>query len=991
MGSFIIGLLLFALLGAGAPAFQVWRERRRGDSRRRLLQARFSTEAAVYLRGLRLEANRYTMVGTDSATLELAEYYVTQSLEHLEGAGLVGRKELLSQGNWLVLGDAGEGKSTLASMLALELLESGGFPVLVRLGDLLAPAAREGPRDPEWIEVYLRRIHASRFGADLDLLAAAQGFANSLVILDGLDELPSELTAWVSAGIVRLAARNAPVRVLVTSRPMERSTDEWQGRFQTVRLLPFSEDQIYRFANTWLERRDRWVLERVGEMIRRSDRVRDLLRRPLFLQLALYVVGRYGDTDATPQMLIRGSVELMLDAGRYGSSAARSRMSSEETAEFLSQLARSLLEAAQMSASRDTVLALMSAFLRTERGYGVAEADTLAPTFLEDLLFKNSLVRLTREGYQFIHRAFRDFFAAETLRQESENALANRINDPDWAEVCLLLLEDTVDSAELLVRVYKPGSQGSRRVAATALAEMQSLEVTTNGIRSIALDVLEERGAHAQYFPIVRRLLGALDNDAIESVREEIKERFASRPEVLAVLREAEVSVEASQVEKRIDEVSPRVRRSVRLIGERQGPLLALQKLLFEQEWQNLWEVTLDLRDAIQVSVEVDRALSSESVDYDIVIQPHRRLGLLATAGLVLPINTFLADSKIGAGLFEDWWKEMSWYGGLCYGFPIVALNMYLWLRGDLLKGDRVRTEFERRFARAPDLPRRPGELRELIRLLTDSGRGVYGIVLQGGSQIEGKDGVTRPHPGLYHEWLNFLYAFGGRVLDQEFGWEYGAIVVNSEEAIRATEFYASLFDPELCHPASWTATWDDIPRIMESGEAAMCVMWTDAVHGVVKACPSFEFLFGLVPVQSGHRVSQSDGWSMFIPSKARNPRLSYEFMEWVLSDEVQRKVQLLGGASPVRSVYRDADVMKLPYMEASLEALERRVPRETVPESEALWRVITEELAGVIHRQGSVRAALNRAAERLEVEVFAGKTARRFRSNATGASATSS
>jgi len=44
----------------------------------------------------------------------------------------------------------------------------------------------------------------------------------------------------------------------------------------------------------------------------------------------------------------------------------------------------------------------------------------------------------------------------------------------------------------------------------------------------------------------------------------------------------------------------------------------------------------------------------------------------------------------------------------------------------------------------------------------------------------------------LWYEWLNFLYSFGGDMLDVKSGSECGPVIVNSPRAVASLEYYKS-------------------------------------------------------------------------------------------------------------------------------------------------------------------------------------------------------
>ena len=804
--------------------------------------------------------------------------------------------------------------------------------------------------------------------------------------MDGLDELDSEKQILLIRSLLRLSLRLSTLRLVVMSRPLESGFEEWSAAFRFAHLLPFSEDDVYRFGERWLSGESGWVLEKLAEMVQNSPRVRDLLRIPLFLELSLFVVHRLGEAGSSRKNLLEESVDQLLEGSSRRRRRPASRLTQKEERIVLTRLAGLLESTKQVVLSRDNLLEAMRDYLRLEREYSSPQADELAARFLEDFLYRNSLIRFSGSGYSFLHKAFQDYFVAEGLSLDREGAFQDRISDGESAEVCLLLLHGMAEPTTHLLKAYRSKVASHARVTANAVLDGVPFDFGKKKFQKLILDVLGEDGIQEARFQVLSRCLGELPDREGRILIREVERLYQKRPEILAVVSEVKRSAESQRVSTIGPSVGTKV-REIHVIAESQAPTRALAEFLKSPEGAAPFRIQLDLYDAVEATQRVADDLMSGSVaTYDVVVQPHRRLGWLATQGLIQPVNRFLASSGGGAGgnasasktVFQDWWKEMSWYGGLCYGFPLVALTMYLWVRQDLLEDENLQASYQAEHLSPLRFPRTPQEFRRLAQFFGKCEAVPHGLVLQGRSRVRHEDSQIF-HPSLYHEWLNFLYAFGGRVLEQEFGWEYGPIIVNSAESIESLEFYASLYDHAFCHPKSFDFTWDNLPKVMASGEAAMCVMWNDAVYEVARKRDSRKFSFGIVPAVSGARATQSDGWSMLVPSRARDAEASYAFMEWILQESIQVQLQRSGGASPVRSVYSDPVVKELPYTDVSLAAMETRVPRETIPESEAIWQVITEELEKVIRSETTARSALNNAARRLEEEVLAGKTARRF------------
>lgn len=78
---------------------------------------------------------------------------------------------------------------------------------------------------------------------------------------------------------------------------------------------------------------------------------------------------------------------------------------------------------------------------------------------------------------------------------------------------------------------------------------------------------------------------------------------------------------------------------------------------------------------------------------------------------------------------------------------------------------------------------------------------------------------------------INFLYSFGGAIMDTNYPSQYGPIVINSPRAVEATEYYKSLL--KYSPPDSLNFTWDDALALMQQAKVAMYLMWTDSTYAL--------------------------------------------------------------------------------------------------------------------------------------------------------------
>ena len=233
-----------------------------------------------------------------------------------------------------------------------------------------------------------------------------------------------------------------------------------------------------------------------------------------------------------------------------------------------------------------------------------------------------------------------------------------------------------------------------------------------------------------------------------------------------------------------------------------------------------------EARSGIHVEVvhQNDRSIISEldrgpnpGDTLDLIAVRHRLLGALVQKNQVQPIDSYLADSTLhdpafipAQQLFPNWWRELSTYDGKTYGFPFTGLTTFLCYRKDLLNDAANQRNFKVRYHRDLKPPTNWQEYSQLAEFFTRPNEHFYG------TYIQGKQGLA-----LWYEWLNFVYSFGGNILDTQHGWEYGDIVVNSPQNIAATEQYTKLiaFSPPDTLKYGW-------------GEAQSALQHGTRVHG---------------------------------------------------------------------------------------------------------------------------------------------------------------
>jgi ABC-type glycerol-3-phosphate transport system substrate-binding protein len=266
---------------------------------------------------------------------------------------------------------------------------------------------------------------------------------------------------------------------------------------------------------------------------------------------------------------------------------------------------------------------------------------------------------------------------------------------------------------------------------------------------------------------------------------------------------------------------------TIRTIGESLPPLEAMEKLKHKFEERTGIKVVIEQYEHSEAVNKVMLDLNSRRGRYDFILQPHRELGRFVANGHLAPIEQFMNDPKLRDPdfkpeevLYQGLWKEISWYEGKAYGFPFTALTMYLWYRADLLEDPEEQAGFKAKYGYDMQVPATWDQYRDLAEWFTRPDQGFYGTAIQG-----------KRHEALWYEWLNFLYSFGGDMMDAKSGSECGPIIVNSPEAVASLDYYKGLVKYSPSDTLNYF--WDDVMVAMQQGKAFEMIMWNDATYAV--------------------------------------------------------------------------------------------------------------------------------------------------------------
>jgi multiple sugar transport system substrate-binding protein len=189
-------------------------------------------------------------------------------------------------------------------------------------------------------------------------------------------------------------------------------------------------------------------------------------------------------------------------------------------------------------------------------------------------------------------------------------------------------------------------------------------------------------------------------------------------------------------------------------------------------------------------------------------------------------------------------------------------------------------------------------------------GDAVTGVVFRG---VKGNPIVTA--------YLPMFWAFGGEILDKN-----GKPTLASPEGVKAIDYFLELakYAPKGT-PMNNTAQVRDTLLAGGAGIAPeVWPAWLGAMEDPNKSKVAGKVRVTKHPAEVAKSASMIGIWHISIPAASKQKQAAFDFLQFVTSKEIQKKMAMDVGLPPSRaSIYDDADILKLrPWYPAIREAL---------------------------------------------------------------------
>jgi multiple sugar transport system substrate-binding protein len=240
-------------------------------------------------------------------------------------------------------------------------------------------------------------------------------------------------------------------------------------------------------------------------------------------------------------------------------------------------------------------------------------------------------------------------------------------------------------------------------------------------------------------------------------------------------------------------------------------------------------------------------------------------------------------------------------------------------------------------------------------RTVSEGPDGVHGVVFRG---VRGNPIVTG--------FLPLLWAHGADILDPA-----GEVVFDTPEAVAAVELFVALKDFAPVGVETYDSS--EVRDALQRGDVAMAIeIWPSWIPDLDD--PAVSQVVGQVeimpaPGQVTGPAPMLGSWLLGVASDAPNPERALEFLEFVSSDEVQRRLALEVGLPPtVEGAYTDPDVVAMfRWYPAQLEALNNARARPRIPQWSQVESILGDYLQFALIGQMTPQQAVAEAHQRIE------------------------
>jgi predicted NACHT family NTPase len=410
----------------------------------------------------KLSSKRYASISGLLEGVEQREGYERLALGQRQKR-LPGQEIVRQFPRLMVLGKPGSGKTTFLRHLAVDCSKGKFFcdriPVLIELRSL-----KEGNSFN-----LLNLIHREFGLAQQEQTQQILNQGKAFILLDGLDEVPSQVRQSVRDQIYEFAKEYGKNRFVLTCRTQ--TVEYIADHFEPIEVANFDAEQVKIFARNWFTATpetsgvaEGWTSRFVGKL-EENQQIRELAVTPILLTLTCLLFTAQQDLPKKRSELYEKGIDLLLKQWDRFREIPRDyqQLSVSAKQKLLSYLAFRKFEQPDnfILFEQDEI----QGYIADHLGIDAEESEAL----LEAIEAHHGLlIERAQSIWSFSHLTFQEYFTARKIvatcnsyatNEPMMQGLVNHISEKRWREVFLLTV-GMLDSADALLRLMKAQIDG---------------------------------------------------------------------------------------------------------------------------------------------------------------------------------------------------------------------------------------------------------------------------------------------------------------------------------------------------------------------------------------------------------------------------------------------------------------------------------------------------------------------------------------------------
>ncbi|BAZ54258.1 putative signal transduction protein containing Nacht domain (plasmid) [Nostoc sp. NIES-4103] len=368
----------------------------------------------------------------------------------------------------MVLGKPGSGKTIFLQYLAIACNQGEFQPehiaILIRLKEFA-----EDAQDENEFSLFKHIIQEFiRCGVEEQSTATILAEGKALILLDGLDEVPSEQADRVTREIRRFSQYYYKNQFVISCR-IAAQKYKFQG-FTEVEIADFDYEQVEAFVKNWfvaVAHQSREDGEATGNLfihqlnLPKNQQIRELATTPILLHLICLVFQVKAEFPSNLPKLYEQALNLLLFRWDEVKGIIRNQVGCHLTVahkkNLLSQIAAITFEQGNYFFTQEQIQQLITNYLGIlpQLNPDALQLQPDSETVLKAIEAQNGLlVERSRLIYSFSHVSLHEYLAAKNIvdhsRKQTWETLVNHINEAHWRNIFLLTVSMLPNAHEML-------------------------------------------------------------------------------------------------------------------------------------------------------------------------------------------------------------------------------------------------------------------------------------------------------------------------------------------------------------------------------------------------------------------------------------------------------------------------------------------------------------------------------------------------------------